>query len=59
MYDQDKDKIFHLYNLSVHLRRIIQTHIKHGKYASLKEYIDKRESQGFANLLDEKYPDLS
>ncbi|WP_051908417.1 hypothetical protein [Candidatus Paracaedibacter acanthamoebae] len=59
MYDQDKDKIFHLYQLDVPFRKIIKTHIKYGKYASLKEYIDKRESQESANLLDEKYSDLS
>ncbi len=59
MYDQDKDKIFHLHHLGVPLHKIIKTHIKYGKYASLKEYIDKRKSQDSVNLLDEKYPDLS
>lgn len=59
MYDQDKDKIFHLYDLGVPLRKIIKTHIKYGKYASLKEYIDKRKSQNSSSLLDAKYSDLS
>ena len=44
MYDKDKDKIMHLYHLGVPLRKIIQTHIKYGKYSSLKEYIDKRKN---------------
>ncbi|CAO5675959.1 MAG: hypothetical protein HEEMFOPI_01979 [Holosporales bacterium] len=44
MYDKDKDKIMHLYTLGVPLRKIIQTHIKYGKYSSLKEYIDKRKN---------------
>lgn len=58
MYDIDKDKILHLYDLGVPLRKIIQTHINYGKYASLKEYLDKRKSQEFVNFLDEKYSDL-
>ncbi len=53
MYDQDKDKIFHLYDLGVPLRKIIQTHLKYGKYASLKEYIDKRKPQNSANFMEE------
>lgn len=42
MYDQDKEKIFHLYQLGVPLNKIINTHLGYGKYYSLKEYIDKR-----------------
>lgn len=42
MYDQDREKIFHLCQLGVPLKRIIQTHINYGKYSSLKEYIEKR-----------------
>lgn len=42
MYDLDKEKILHLHNLGVPLKKIIQTHIGYGKYYSLKEYIDKR-----------------
>ena len=44
MYDQDADKILHLYQLGVPIRKIIQTHICYGKYSSLKEYIDKRKN---------------
>ena len=43
MYDQDADKILHLYQLGVPIRKIIKTHISYGKYSSLKEYIDKRK----------------
>jgi hypothetical protein len=45
MYDQDKEKILHLYNLGVPLPKIIKTHIQYGKYSSLKEYIEKRKNQ--------------
>ena len=44
MYDQDRDKIFHLCKLGVPLKKIIQTHIHYGKYSSLKEFVDKRIS---------------
>jgi DNA invertase Pin-like site-specific DNA recombinase len=44
MYDLDKEKILHLYELGVPLLKIIKTHIKYGKYSSLKEYIDKRKN---------------
>lgn len=44
MYDVDKEKIFHLYNLGVPLKKIIKTHLNYGKYYSLKEYVDKRQS---------------
>lgn len=42
MYDKDQEKIFHLYKLGVPLHKIISTHIKYGKYLSLKKYIEKR-----------------
>lgn len=42
MYDKDKEKIFHLYKLGVPIRIIIDTHLKYGKYLSLKNYIKKR-----------------
>ena len=42
MYDVDKEKIFHLHNLGVPLKKIIKTHLSYGKYYSLKEYVDKR-----------------
>ncbi len=44
MYDKDVDKILHLYQLGVPIRKIIKTHICYGKYSSLKEYIDKRKN---------------
>ena len=44
MYDNDKDKILHLYNLGVPLKKIIETHLKYGKYISLKNYIDKQKT---------------
>jgi hypothetical protein len=42
MYDKDQEKIFHLYKLGVPLHKIISTHIKYGKYLSLRKYIEKR-----------------
>lgn len=44
MYDQDRERIFHLHKLGVPLRKIIKTHLGYGKYFSLKEYVDKRIS---------------
>jgi DNA invertase Pin-like site-specific DNA recombinase len=41
MYDPDKDKIMHLYKLGVPLNTIISTHLKYGKYLSLKAYLKK------------------
>ena len=45
MYDNDQEKIFHLYKLGVPLHKIISTHLEYGKYLSLKEYIEKRETK--------------
>lgn len=42
MYDQDREKIFHLYKLGVPLHKIISTHLEYGKYLSLKGYLEKR-----------------
>ncbi len=42
MYDSDKEKILHLYALGVPIQKIITTHLKYGKYISLKNYIDKQ-----------------
>lgn len=42
MYDKDKEKIFHLYNMGVPLQKIIATHLGYGKYWSLKNYVEKR-----------------
>lgn len=43
IYDKDKDKIFHLHDLGVPLNTIIKTHLKYGKYLSLRNYIQKRK----------------
>ncbi|EHL29985.1 hypothetical protein LDG_8037 [Legionella drancourtii LLAP12] len=41
MYDKDKDKILHLYQLGVPIQKIITTHLSYGKYLSLKAFIKK------------------
>tara|TARA_B110000091_G_C13802804_1_gene471051 strand:- start:813 stop:1469 length:657 start_codon:yes stop_codon:yes gene_type:complete len=41
MYDKDKDQILHLYQLGVPIQKIITTHLKYGKYLSLKAFITK------------------
>lgn len=41
MYDKDKEKILHLYQLGVAIQKIISTHLGYGKYLSLKSYITK------------------
>lgn len=53
MYDKDREKIFHLYELGVPLRKIISTHLGYGKYLSIKDYIDKRfpKTQNQHNVL--------
>lgn len=42
MYDKDGDKILELYQLGVPINKIIDTHLKYGKYISLKNYIEKQ-----------------
>jgi DNA invertase Pin-like site-specific DNA recombinase len=42
MYDKDRERIFHLYKLGVPINTIINTHLKYGKFLSLKNYIMKR-----------------
>lgn len=42
VYDKDKEKILYLCNLGVPIKKIIITHLGYGKYASLKNYIEKR-----------------
>ena len=42
VYDKDKEKILHLCKLGVPIKKIIVTHLGYGKYASLKNYIEKR-----------------
>lgn len=41
MYDKDKEKILHLYQLGVPIQKIILTHLGYGKYLSLKAFIKK------------------
>lgn len=41
MYDQDREKILHLYQLGVPMQKIITTHLGYGKYLSLKAFIKK------------------
>lgn len=41
MYDKDKEKILHLYQLGVSIRKIIDTHLGYGKYLSLKSFVKK------------------
>lgn len=41
MYDKDKEKILHLYQLVVPIQKIISTHLGYGKYLSLQSYINK------------------
>ncbi len=41
MYDKDREKILHLYQLGVPLQKILTTHLGYGKYLSLKAFINK------------------
>ncbi|KTD60865.1 hypothetical protein Lsan_1933 [Legionella santicrucis] len=41
MYNPDKEKILHLYQLGVPIQKIISTHLGYGKYLSLKEFLKK------------------
>jgi DNA invertase Pin-like site-specific DNA recombinase len=41
MYDKDKEKILHLYELGVPIQKIIATHLGYGKYLSLNAFIHK------------------
>lgn len=43
MYDADREKILHLYQLGVPLQKIITTHLGYGKYLSLKAFINKQK----------------
>ena len=42
MYDKDKEKILHLHKLGVPIKKIIHTHLKYGKYLSLKSFLEKK-----------------
>lgn len=41
MYDKDREKILHLYQLGVPIQKIIATHLGYGKYLSLKAFLNK------------------
>ena len=41
MYNPDKEKILHLYELCVPIQKIISTHLGYGKYLSLKAFLKK------------------
>jgi len=41
MYDQEREKILHLYQLGVPIQKIISTHLGYGKYLSLKAWLKK------------------
>ncbi|HEM7073863.1 TPA: recombinase family protein [Legionella pneumophila] len=41
MYDKDREKILHLYQLGVPVQKIISTHLGYGKYLSLKAFLNK------------------
>jgi DNA invertase Pin-like site-specific DNA recombinase len=41
IYDKDREKILHLHQLGVPLKKIISTHLGYGKYLSLKRFIEK------------------
>lgn len=41
MYDQEREKILHLYHLGVPIQKIISTHLGYGKYLSLKAWLKK------------------
>ncbi|MBK2028519.1 recombinase family protein [Francisella noatunensis] len=52
MYDKDIQRIQHLYNLGVPIKTIIDTHLKYGKYLSLKSYIDKKIKKNLQPVAD-------
>lgn len=41
MYDPEREKILHLYQLGVPIQKIISTHLGYGKYLSLKAWLKK------------------
>lgn len=49
MYDKDKDRIMHLYEMGIPLKKIRHTHLKYGGRSSLREFIYKH-NRGSANF---------
>jgi DNA invertase Pin-like site-specific DNA recombinase len=43
IYDQDKERIFHLYSLGVNIPTILRMHLHYGSYNSLNCFIQKRK----------------
>ena len=41
MYNKDKEKLLHLYQLGVTILKILTTHLGYGNYLSLKAFINK------------------
>ena len=52
MYDKDFKRIEHLYELGVPTKTIIETHLKYGKYLSLKVYINKKIKNNLQAVAD-------
>ena len=50
MYDKDKEKIMHLYQLGVPIQKIIATHLGYGRYLSLKAFINKSKDKQCVNI---------
>lgn len=50
MYDKDKEKILHLYQLGVPIQKIIATHLGYGRYLSLKAFINKSRDKQCVNI---------
>lgn len=42
IYDKDRERIMHLYDLKVPIKAIVTVHLRYGKYLSLKNYIGRQ-----------------
>lgn len=45
MYDKDEDRILHLFQLGVPVKKIITTHLNYGQYLSLRSFIQRKNLQ--------------
>jgi DNA invertase Pin-like site-specific DNA recombinase len=43
IYDKDQEQIFSLFDMGVPLQKIIEVHLKYGKYNSLRNYLKKHK----------------
>lgn len=59
MYDKDKDRILELVNLGVPVKKIIDTHLKYGKYQSLLKYINKTIKRPIRSGWNEAFKEFS